>query len=559
MVPTGPEAIHADMTSGHIGAVRGLGTDVQNALDLVAVAIDFIVMAEGKPNWSSPDAATRFNVRAWATRASSDACLVRLNRLELALEHAACSYQVMEQNADAQISYYRQTKPQVTDVFGMVLLLMQTISNLAAIRTDYTEALDKARDFVETDPFSDEESRWLANGLIRSMISDVEKGRLPGIPIPDSRTTGDDDGRYAAQGLGYDPETGNLLQTSYNSDGEAVLSIIDPDTGQVLNTVSLGKFRDPDDSDGVEKPPNHAGGVSVRDGVVYVSSSDAPPRLFAYSMQDLMGATPISTVSPLGAPQEVMAGAFSTIDGDTLYVGTHEDGRDGTLYTYTWDPDTQQWGNRSAGVPIPERAQGMAVRGDTVIFSASLGRHNAGELVRHNLADLLSGIRGGGIALATPNMGEGVVMMPEGIITTFESGSASYSDPRDHDPGDLWAATNMGITPYRDLGLDGLEGTIEIETETLREASSDFARAEATLDRAEIRLRGLTLPPRTLGRVPGAAGFATAVDLHLSTTQTWLGESRISAGQTADGLVDTALDHSRTDALLEAVFKGLLR
>ena len=50
---------------------------------------------------------------------------------------------------------------------------------------------------------------------MKSMLRDLEHGTMPGHVIPDTFATGQDDRAWTPQGLGYDPETGNLLQTGY--------------------------------------------------------------------------------------------------------------------------------------------------------------------------------------------------------------------------------------------------------------------------------------------------------------------------------------------------------
>lgn len=560
---SGPEAVHAELTSGHVGTIRGLGTDTGDAMTKVRDSIELIRYAQDRPEWDSDLARRSYNMRAWATRASAEVCFNRLNRTKLALEMAADGYVHMEDQADQQINWYRQEKPKVIDALGMFLLMFSATSNLLVVRDYYTETLAEARDFLDADPFTTKENDWLELGLVKSMLRDLDPGTMPGPLIPETLATGQDDRPWTPQGLGYDPDTGNLVQTSYEEavdpkTGETVflarLSVIDPDTGEVLNTVELGAL------DG-DTPPNHAGGVVVHDGTVWVSSSDSPPRLVPYSMAQLNLTSPNATVTPSGHPQTVKAGASSTISGNTMYVGsfTEKGEGPGSMHTYTWDPGTKSWGNEQGPFQIPEETQGIAVRGNEIVFSTSFGRDNGSQLSSYNLGDVTSG---GGLGdplrtVALPNMSEGLVMLPDGIVSTHESGATPYATPGSKDdPEDMWAGMSMTVTPYGDLGL---AGQVAVVPATLQAASSWFFDAESGLDRVESRVSRLNLPPNSLGEVPGAGAFVSTVDTHLDTTATWIGESRISSGTTAEGLVAAANDYEETDAGADNLFGFLQR
>ena len=87
------------------------------------------------------------------------------------------------------------------------------------------------------------------------------------------------------------------------------------------------------------------------------------------------------------------------------------------MHTYTWDPGTKSWGNEQGPFQIPEETQGIAVRGNEIVFSTSFGRDNGSQLSSYNLGDVTSG---GGLGdplrtVALPNMSEGVVMLPDGV------------------------------------------------------------------------------------------------------------------------------------------------
>lgn len=559
-VGTGPEALHDEMTSGRVGTIRGLEADVDQALRDVRESLSIIRYASDRPAWDSDSARRAYNMRAWTTRASAEVCINRLSRAGLALRSAADGYDAMENQAGEQIRWWRRERGKVTDALGMFMLMFTCVNNLTVVRGYYEQTLAAARDFLVADPFGAEESAWLELGLVKSMLRDLEHGTMPGPVIPETLATGQDGAGWTPQGLGYDPETGHLLQTSYQevvdpATGEttyqAQLSIIDPATGQVVNTVDLGA-RDGD------TPPNHAGGVVVHDGTAWVSSSDNPPRLVPYSMSELSSQSPGSQVGPSGPPQEVRAGASSTVHGDTLYVATFDKSGPGELHTYTWDPDTRSWADPQGPFDCPPKTQGIAVRGNEIVFSTSHGRDNGSTLASYNLDQVTSGRQDVDDPLREvdiPNMSEGLVMLPGGVVSTHESGASPYATPQGADPEDMWAGMFMTVTPYDELGLSG---QVDVEPATLEAASGLFAEAESGLDKAEGQVARLRLPASSLGRAQGTELFASSVDDHLDTSATWLGESRISSGVTASGLVRAAGDYQEADDSSSGLF-GLLQ
>ena len=242
---TGPEPLYAAMTSGNAGTIRGLGADAGDAMGDVRDCIELIRYAQDRPEWDSDSARRSFNMRAWATRASSEVCFNRLNRVQLAVDMVAGEYVRMDGQAQDLIEWYRTEKQAVVDALGMFLLMFVTVNNLGAVRDRYAESLGKASDFVTTDPFSADSEAWLELGLVKSMLRDIAHGTMPGPVIPETFATGQDDRDWTPQGLGIDPTTGNLIQTSYYQVGDgddavtyAHLTTIDPDTGAVISTVS---------------------------------------------------------------------------------------------------------------------------------------------------------------------------------------------------------------------------------------------------------------------------------------------------------------------------------
>lgn len=538
----GPEAVHAAMTSGDPGTVAALESDVRRAMGDAADEIGTIRYAEDTPDWSSPSARTRFNMRAWTTRAAAEVSFIRLNRAALALRAVRESYRVMAADADDVIEQWRRQRKAARDVLELVTFRVSVLVVLAEIRSTHGTRVAEATDFVVDDPFTGDQEAWLERGLVRSMRHDLTHPTDAGPIIPGTLATGADDG-FIPQGLCYDPESGHLLQTSYTSDGRAQLSLVDPETGELTQTVDLGKGGAGDTA------PDHAGGVAVHDGTVYVTSSDSPPRLFAYSLADIERASPGSTVDVQGTPVPVAAGAYSTIVDGTLYVGTHEEDGPGQLHTYTWDKDSRSWEKSGGPFPTPPKVQGIAVRGNEVVYSSSLGRGNGSTLQSFNRGDALSaGPLGDPIrTVDLPNMAEGVAALPQGLLTTFESGAEKYSSTtRSASLDELWAAMNMSVTPYSELGLAG-GGTVEVRPVTLTEAGRIFDQVEAGLDAVERKVGRLTLAGGVLGDVPEGAAFASAVVTHLGETAAWLDQGRISATLTASGLVSAAKAYEESD------------
>ncbi|WP_203338007.1 hypothetical protein [Nocardioides limicola] len=558
---SGPETIHAEMTSGNFTTITGVETAVADVMTEVSANVALIRYAADKPDWVSPGRRTRFNMEAWTTRAAAEVSFVRLNRAELALRMVADSYRWMVEAADHVIGQWRAQKPQITSAAHLLLFRAAVMLAQRGIQQVYRDRLVEARDFVVSDPLSEQLSEWLKHGLSRSMRHDLETPINLGPIIPNTLATGDDDG-WIPQGLGYDPATGLLLQASYQKVGDgfdqAQLSLVDPDTGRLINTVGLGEAIDPSGPHNVG-PPDHAGGVAVHGDTVWVTSSGKPPHVYPYSMTQLREAAPGATVKPSADRQQVAAGATTTIVGNTLYVSTFAKETPGRLYTYTWDERTGSWVDERGPFPSPPQTQGIAVKGDTIVFSTSYGRHHASTLQSYPLSQVLGREGSLGEPLETvelPNMTQGVVALPDALLTTTEAGADSFSAPTGGSFESLWAQMKMTVTPYAEVGLDG--HGIEVEPATLTEASSLFREAENGLETARKRIESLALPPASLGVVPGAVEFAGAVGEHLDETARWLEESRVSADITADDLVAAARDYEETDAGVGGIF-GRLR
>ena len=166
--------------------------------------------------------------------------------------------------------------------------------------------------------------------------------------------------------------------------------------------------------------------------------------------------------------------------------------------------------------PTPAQTQGITVQGNDVVFSTSWGRDNPGTLQSYHLSDVI-GAGAGSLpgplsTVQLPNMAEGVVAVPDGILTTYESGALPYSEPLSGQSlEDLWAGMHMTTTPYSELGL-GEGGTIDVQPLTLTQASSLFDQAESGLRSGQKSIAAISLPAGCLGDVAQGAAFTTATD-----------------------------------------------
>ena len=107
-VGIGPEPLYAEMTSGSSGTIRSVAADTTDAMAKVRESIELIRYAQDRPSWDSDAGRRSYNMRAWATRASSEICFNRLNRVTLALEVAADGYDHMEKQAGEVIAGVEQ-------------------------------------------------------------------------------------------------------------------------------------------------------------------------------------------------------------------------------------------------------------------------------------------------------------------------------------------------------------------------------------------------------------------------------------------------------------------
>ena len=547
---TDPEIEHARLVSGDAGSVRAVAEELRGVLhDLVGVRSD-LADAEDVPVWSGL-AAIVFASRAAGLRQGLSVTRVSLERARGALETAATAYETCEDHADHYISFWRNRPPALPDVIEE---LFARAVNACLLRTgqDYNAQLAGitavlSGDDVDLDELDDETRAWVEEGLAKNEKwldgNDSSLGPL----IPNTAATGDDRG-LIPQGLGYDPESGTLIQGYYTKDGESHLALIDEVTGKEIGEVRLGGYDGPETSGG---GPTHAGGVSVDGDNVYVVDNG---EVYTYSLQDLQSRGADETVPQSMPPQTGMkGGSYSAMHDGKLYLGDHENDR---LYVYERGSDGK-WHEVDA-IKTPDQSQGVVVRDNELVFSSSYGRHqDNGSLIVQDL----DGNRQGPYHL--PSMSQGVVEVDGEIIATYESGAEEFDHPSTGNSGwfwglddyrDLWANPHMTRTPLSELGLSG---EVDVEPPTLVSAAAEFAAAGDELASQAGSVRGLRVPAGSLGRVPQAAALATAVDDLVSACAESLRTGSAATDAVATLLRSSATDYERTDERVQSGFRGL--
>lgn len=569
---TGPVTLYHDMTSGDPGRIATVRDDTSAEMRRIFDAAESVRYAKGLPDWQSPEGRTAFNARAWATEAAAQNGYHRLNRVEIVVRAARAGYTAMVADATPIINRWHREKdlPRNQNLLGFLALYLGVMNDLLSVRSTYETVLSNQQAWLDTagmwsseDPDA-EATQWLLNGLKKSLVWDLNDPSTMGPIIPNIYATGagTDNGEGATpQGLGYDPRTGYLLQTSYEKDGDghdvgAQLNIIDPDTGELINTVNL--------TGGDGTIPSHLGAVSVTpDGKIVISSSGTPGEVIEYDRSKVFG-QPVGTDVAPSHRQDVQGGAFSTIGDDGhLYTGTYYDGGKGPGALTEYKREGGRWVQVGHPHPIPDRVQGIAVHDGKIVFSRSgvsldnsAGKHAGSTLETYDLRHITSNryvydtIPGRQVdpaeqKVAMPNMAEGTVYDPRNgsFYTVLESGSHPYMVKGDEA---TWASQRMIRTPGSELGFQG-SGTLDVDPVSLHRAKDELHAVEQAMDRCSGRVKAIHLDAADLGKVNGASSFAGSVNSYLTTTGEWIDECRISAGIGRQGLVDAALTYARSD------------
>lgn len=554
----GPETIHAELTSGNPGTVSMVRESVNDAMISINESADSLLLATTGVTWRGQDRDS-YNERIWGTKAMAEMAHLRCSQGKIALRSVRQAYLAMKSDADLVITVWRRNRALSIDGPTLETCRKDAITALQLVRSTYTESLVVATDYLPTDELAQKDGdredwkKYLENGGLSksqldslkdgmgySMYDGVNDGTLPGPVIPDTEVTGNDDG-LTPQGLGYSPDNGGtMVQVSYGgkNDDTAVASIIDPDTGELLNTVELAGW------DG--QAPHHVGSVVVDGGTVWITSG-SPSRATAYSLHELKNTQLGVPAKPHTAADLQKGGhSFSTIhtepDGTTyLYAGNFGEDR-----MYRYEKVGRQWvQDDDYEVKTPELTQGVVVTDGEITFSSSYGKQFESEVRSYDRSTLENGgdaSKNDGLIEQTylPNMSEGITQTPDGLAVMHESGAEKYAGKHDD-----WVSPFMSILSPEKMGVSG-EG-IEVEPESLRDAAKNLSQVEVNLTSAARSIHAIHLPASSLGQVEGAVDFAKALNLHLDATAIWLKRSEISAGISIDGLRASADEHERVD------------
>lgn len=554
-----PEDLYGKLVSGNSATVRGQADTVGDAIKKVEESGARIDEAADRPKWTSA-ASAGYRVRTAGVSQGIQVNRFALGRLRTAFTTGANAYDAMEGHAGTAIGHWRNRPAGLNPVAEELLGLLVHLE-LVAVSATYSARLKTIAAFASGEKIDRSELdadtlKWLANGMEKTAEwLEAHRGSGFGPLIPNLGLTGDTRG-LTPQGLGIDPNTGFIIQTSYNKDGgSSVLSMIDPATGKEVVDVELGGYGD-------IKTPDHAGGVASDGKYTYVTSSGDPSHVFTYLTSDLMNGG--TKVDPIGPPTELPngAGAYGTIKDGNLYVGTHNkdiggggnqyDGADddGKLYRYTpdghggWTQDTS-FGGGTGYVHTPPQAQGVVVRDGEYVFSTSLGRDKAGRLITQDRQDDESGNGDRGPAYELPYMSEGIIELDGEIIATYESGADAYG-PDGSDDEDLWANPYMTTTSLADLGLSE---DIDVSPESLRGAAADLDTAARPLTGAANLLGGITVTAGNFGEVPAATTLETALNDELGKGERSLDVGARAVHRTSAGLSSNAHVYTGTDDL----------
>lgn len=553
-----PEELYRDLVSGNPAAVRGQADTVGDAMKKVTEAASRVEEAADRPRWTSA-ASAGYRVRTAGVSQGIEVNYVVLGRIRTAMRTAANECDAMEADARAVITHWRDRPSGLNPVIEDLLALL-VHSALVGVCARYNARLATVAAFasgekIDTDALDADTREWLRQGMDKTADWLEEYGGGLGPLIPNLGVSGDTRG-LIPQGLGVDLTTGWILQTSYSKDGDqpSTLSMVDPRTGREMVDVELGGH-------GNIPTPDHAGGVASDGKYTYVTSSGNPSHVFTYLTADLRkgGDRP---VDPIGAPTELPdgAGAYGTVVGGVLYVGTHVgdiggggnayDGGDddGRLYRYTsdghggWTQDTG-FGGGAGYVHTPPQAQGVVVRDGEYVFSTSLGRDKAGRLIVQERQDDEPGNGDRGDAYELPHMSEGIIELDGEILTTYESGADHYG-PDGSDDEDLWANPFMTRTSLEALGLSE---DIEVDPESLRGAAGDLDTAAGPLEGAADLVGAITVNASDFGKVAAATTLTTTLNDQLGQGERSLDTGARAVHRTSAGLTMNARTYTDSD------------
>ncbi|MFC7485837.1 hypothetical protein ACOCJ7_04855 [Knoellia sp. CPCC 206453] len=562
-----PEDLYRKLVSGNSAAVRGQADTVGDAMKKVNESSVRVEEAADRPKWTSA-ASAGYRVRTAGVSQGIEVNYFVLGRIQTALSTGASEYDSMAGDADVAIGYWRDRPAGLNPVVEDLLALGVHLK-LVGVSAQYNARLRAVASFasgetIDLDELDAETKKWLAAGMDKTAEWLKKHGNGLGPLIPNLGLSGDKRG-LIPQGLGIDPDTGWIIQTSYSKDGDqnSVLSMIDPVTGQEMTETELGGYQGEDsEGDEVNIPtPDHAGGVSSHGDYTYVTSSGNPSYLLKYLTSDLKDGGK-KTADPVGEPTRLPdgAGAYATIKDGELYVGTHQgtigsgggeydgDDDDGKLYHYTsdgnggWNADPD-FGGGAGYVHTPPQAQGVVVRDGEYVFSASLGRDKTGRLITQDRQDDESGNGERGPIHELPYMSEGIIELNGEIIATYESGADHYG-PDGSDDDELWMNPFMTRTSLAELGLSE---DVDVSPETLRGAATDLDTAARPLTGAANLVGGITVTAGNFGQVAAATTLTTALNQQLGTSERSLDVGAKAVHRTSATLSGNASIYTGTD------------
>ncbi|GGU43433.1 hypothetical protein GCM10007979_48230 [Nocardioides albus] len=286
------------------------------------------------------------------------------------------------------------------------------------------------------------QQKWVQRGIDRTETWLGRSGSSLGPLIPHIATAqvliGDEDHGWIPQGLAYSPESELLLQGYYGDKLGSALALIDKPSGELISAVYLGGPK------GSVSGPVNAGGVAVIGDEVFVCREGNPPRLYRYSLTQIIHAEPLSTVFTVSPLIAVAAGSYLAATKDLLYVGSHANNR---LYKYIRKDDTWQI-KTPIGVRTPVGTQGVVVREEEYVFSVSRGPTKRSQLI---VQDRVT-IRPRAVQWL-PNLAEGIAEVGDEFFVTYQSGARPYSRGTST-KGQAWPSAHMTRTPLAKLGLE---------------------------------------------------------------------------------------------------------
>jgi hypothetical protein len=546
---TNPEIEYRRLVSADASAIRTRAETLEAVIhDLLGVRDD-LAHAQQMPVWSG-GAATAFAVRMGTLRQGLAVTRSGVVRARYALEAAAGAYQTVEDHADHYIAFWRN-RPDGLQAVVEELFARVVNGCLLSVGSTYNQQLSGIKaaltgDEDTLDELDEETRKWVEEGLAKNEKWLEGNDSELGPRIPNIAANGDDRG-WIPQGLGYDPETGTLLQGYYTKDADghgkdSYLALVDEVTGRELGEVKLGDtYVDASGRSVPGAPPKHAGGVTVDGDNVYVADNG---KLFTYSLDAIRKAGPGKTVPQSAPPQSegIDGGSYSAMKDGRLYLGHHEDNK---LFVY--ERSGGQWVKVDT-IDTPEKSQGVLVRDGELVFSTSSGRHqNHSQLIVQDH----DGNRSDPYDL--PSMSQGVVEVDGELVVTYESGAGEFDESlkgtagwwwgRD-DHQDLWGNPYMTRTPLAELGLGE---DYEVEPGTLGQATAELTGPAGDLKAAGADLDGVSVPAHLLGDVPQAAALASCVATLVEAAADSLRTGSGAVRAAAELLRAAALDYERVD------------